>query len=173
MRQLAYLIYAGLTGNYRTALTESLDQADCVIMDAFGNGRSNEQMMRYALDMGLPLIFPEILANAYLRLCGESFPRMSRLGNLGPNHNAHDVMGLAIKMMKREGFVRPIVVAHPYEVARCAAVVRKLGIYPIVPPGLHVIGFDPTSDQKRTRWRWLWRLREPLVVIYFRLKYWI
>jgi len=173
MSRLAYLVYAGLTGNYRPALTKSLATADCVVMDAFGDGQSNEQMMRFALKTGLPLIFPQILEKDYLQLCGIENPRVSCLGKLDPDHNAHDVLCLATDMMKLEGFEHPIVVAHPYEVTRCAAVLVRLGFVPTVPEGLEAIGFDPTSSQKRTRWRWLWRLREPLVVIYFWYRGWI
>lgn len=175
MSKITSLLYTGITGNY-VPTPDAVEKADCIVMDAFGIGHSNQQMMAHALRAlpdSLPMFLPWELSEEFQVQVERPDRQIESYGLPGSKHNALEVMSWASKRMAAAGLKRPIIVAHSYEIARCGAVMERLGYDPIIPPGLETIPFDRHSLQLRTRSRWAWRLREPLVVMYFMVKGWL
>jgi hypothetical protein len=76
-------------------------------------------------------------------------------------------------VLHERGWRPAVVLAHACHVPRATAVCKKLGIAPVVPPGLEGVRFCRGSRQPRTRNRVLWFLREVTTLGYCRCRGWI
>lgn len=84
-----------------------------------------------------------------------------------------EVAAQMVEEMKKQGWKKIVVVAHPLHVWRCVKILQKLGVEPIIPARLKTIPFDPRSEQWWTRNRILWTIKEIPIRLGSFVKGWI
>lgn len=182
---LRQVLQQARTGQFEFCGDEA--DADCVLGQSFGMrqmpngdvdpGYSN-RILASAISTrprlrALPKILQFEIADC-LSISTRDNPLFLRVGDPSSYVNTREVLTEEVQLMKNWGLRRPILVAHPYHVGRCAAVARKLGISPIVPFWLTEAAiFDPNSSQPWTRDPKSWYRKERFVILYFKLRGWI
>ncbi|HVE80594.1 MAG TPA: ElyC/SanA/YdcF family protein [Candidatus Dormibacteraeota bacterium] len=186
---LAKSIIQSWTGRY--TVYGNPEYADCVIGFAFGYrgkrkqakpGLSNQDLASIAMRRygKLPKIFQIEIAEAY---CDMEAPDCNDPRKIFRVYASRKIMGYldtrevadqAKQIMDRHKWKSAVILAHPYHIPRVVAVCQKLGIKPIVTSELRGgVEFDLSSSQKWTRSLGEWRGKEPLAMIYYKLKGWV
>jgi hypothetical protein len=165
-------------------------EADCLIAFSFGvvkgegdakprPGAANEDLARLAHEdfPHLPKILQIEVADAYHEAhCPEAkvwIAQNEEEGDPYAHLTTHDVAEHALDVMSGHGWKTAVLLAHAHHVPRVEAVCGRLGLTTVVPPGLERVRFCPDSTQPWTQSEKAWRRREPLVLLYFRLRGWI
>jgi hypothetical protein len=170
------------TGRYpHNASTFGREESDCVFLMAFGNrgredpGKTNLGLAAYfnVFLENFPFIGQEEVGKSYLRRFArpKKFFQIERVD--GRSIDSYEALTQMVGIMRDNGWSRPLLLAYPYHVPRCRAILRKLGVEPIIlePKDMKWrLTTDPKSCQWQTRSRLRWSLYEPLVICLFWLK---
>jgi hypothetical protein len=185
-RRLGRLLCQAWSGRYEPH--DDPVRADCLVAFSFGvvkdkttprprPGRANEQLARLAFEQfpALPKILQIEVADAYRLL--DPLGRVAVCQAVGADPYGRlttlEVAEQAARFMVQNGWTTPLLLAHPYHLPRVEVVWARLGLPSVVPPGLERVDFVPDSSQWWTRSRTAWRLKEPLVLLLFRLRGWL
>jgi DUF218 domain len=178
--QIQGIIKRATTGQYLQH--GSVDDADCVLGFSFGYqltqgeirpGQSNNDLAAFiAAHYGhLPKILQFEIADAMPET--QDVFRIERHRIAGQYLNTREVAEQACEIIKRQGWSKAILVAHPNHVPRADAICKKLGLDTVTPKGLSVISFDPNSEQEWTRSAANWAVHEAIAIPNDAAKGWI
>ncbi len=194
-RSLGSLVWESVTGSYR--VHGDVVNADCVVGFSFSSeegiggeipGRNNEDLASYIrnLDIDKPKILENGLADAYADLfMGSSdvigihiqdVPQKYRDGSGAGIFRGDDEFDswkfalTARDRMERLGLSTPLVVAHPYQMARADAIMQRIGLETITPLGLRQQGnfYGSEVSQWWTRNPWIWGGYSVAVILHHR-----
>jgi hypothetical protein len=171
------LIRGAVTGNYE--LLGDPARADCIIGHSFGSGvgpgtpnhfialtvlgyAQQNETLPYIVDRTVQLALPEGARQPDLVVGG---PISNYLGTRG---GTFGVLARAREYMDEYGLNRPLTVAQAFHAGRVAAQSIKLGMEPILPPGLPR-NFDKYSNQSQTRSQRQWAQRELAGIVGLRI----
>lgn len=91
--------------------------------------------------------------------------------------DTYEVARQAAEFMRKQGWIRAWIVAHPAHLWRCKKVLEKMGITVIEPPSLVGIDtnilFNPHSAQWWTHNPFFWWIREIPTIAFYWFKGWI
>ncbi|MBU3942369.1 hypothetical protein KKA24_00115 [Patescibacteria group bacterium] len=125
--------------------------------------------------IGLPMIFQKEVASAFRSLAGGKDAEIVKVIEedrvKGKRLDTYEVLAQAFEVIKKRGWNKVILVAHPDHIWRAKKVLEKMRLKVLIPSGLEDIPFDPHSSQWWTRgplvWWLLWEIRAR---IFYKLK---
>jgi uncharacterized SAM-binding protein YcdF (DUF218 family) len=181
--RLVVLATSSLTGRYRPGGDQMT--ADCVVAVSFGYrrgefgetlpGASNEALAEAVArdSRGLPVIAQAEVDDA-LKGVRDGRGADFRVEDQHESQyfGTYEVLKTTADIMRKRGWARAMLIAHPHHVPRASAMMRNLGIEAIVPPGL-AAPWDTRSQQWWTRSPASWAVRELPTVAYSAWKGWL
>ena len=161
-----------------------IEKGEVIIAPSFGSRKDSQHdlsnlgiakhIMGIYRTIKLPMIFQKEVASAFRSLTGGKDAEIVKVIKehrvKGKYLDTYEVLAQALEIIKKNGWTKVILVAHPDHICRAEKVLKKMRLKVLIPSGLEDIPFDPHSRQWWTRGPLVWWLWEVLVGILYKIK---